>query len=176
MKIHSETFNDGQPIPDRCAFGVPDAEQHMLLGENRNPALAWSQIPEGAKSLVLICVDTDVPSSLEHFNKEDVTVPADLPRVDFYHWVMVDIPASDGGVGEGACSSGITAGGKQDPGGPAGSRQGINGYTGFMADDPDMKGDARRGTMKSFTIIISWSTLPIWNAVQWKTDSPPTTR
>ena len=141
MKILSDTFADGDWIPDRCAFGIPDSEAHMSLGENRNPALTWSEVPEGTRSLVLLCIDTDVPSSLEHFNQEGTTVPADLPRVDFFHWVMVDIPAAPGSVAEGECSSGITAGGKQDPAGPPGSRQGINDYTGFMADDPEMRGD-----------------------------------
>ena len=141
MKIGSNSFDDGQPIPDRFAFGVPDATEHMALGDNRNPSLTWSDVPDEAKSLVLICIDTDVPSSGEHFNREGVTVPAELARVDFFHWAMVDIPASDGGLEEGACSSGVTPGGKADPDGPAGSRQGINDYTGFMSDNPDMKGD-----------------------------------
>ena len=35
----------------------------------------------------------------------------------------------------------IIAGGKLNPEGPSGSRQGINDYTGFMADNPELKGD-----------------------------------
>ncbi len=54
---------------------------------------------------------------------------------------MVDIQPRNGGVKEGACSDGITPGGKQDPNGPQGSRQGINDYTGFMAGDPEMQGN-----------------------------------
>ena len=113
----------------------------MALGENKNPELTWSNIPDEAQSLVLICVDTDVPSSLENFNKEGKTISANLPRVDFMHWVMVDIEAVDGGVEEAECSDGITPKGKQNPNGPPGSRQGINGYTNFMAGDPEMEGD-----------------------------------
>jgi len=41
----------------------------------------------------------------------------------------------------GACSAGITAHGKRAPEGPAGSRQGLNDYTGWFAGDPDMRGD-----------------------------------
>ena len=102
---------------------------------------SWSNAPDGAQSLVLICVDTDVPSSLENFNKEGKTISSDLPRVDFMHWVMVDILPIDGGVEEGECSDGITPKGKQNPKGPPGSRQGINGYTNFMVGDPEMEGN-----------------------------------
>ena len=41
----------------------------------------------------------------------------------------------------GDCSNGITAGGKDDPAGPAGSRQGITNYTDWFAGDADMGGD-----------------------------------
>ncbi|MDJ0929222.1 MAG: YbhB/YbcL family Raf kinase inhibitor-like protein [Gammaproteobacteria bacterium] len=141
MKLTSENFADGGGIPERCAFGVPDPDEHLALGENRNPQLSWSGIPADAQSLVLICTDVDVPSSLDDFNKEGRTIALDLPRVDFIHWVMVDVPAADGGVAEGECSDGIVPRGKQNPVGPPGSRQGINDYTGFMSGDPDMRGD-----------------------------------
>jgi hypothetical protein len=141
MKLTSTSFRHDERIPGRCAFGIPDATEHMKLGQNRNPQLAWSDIPKGARSLVLLCIDVDVPSSLDDFNKKGRVIAADLPRVEFSHWVMVDIPPRDGGVAEGECSDGITARGKKNPKGPPGSRQGINDYTGFMASDPDMAGD-----------------------------------
>ena len=141
MKLTSTSFRHNQPIPERCAFGIPDAKEHMKLGQNRNPQLSWSEIPKGAKSLVLLCIDVDVPSSLENFNKEGTVIAKDLPLVEFCHWAMVDIPARDGSVAEGECSDGVTPRGKKSPKGPPGSRQGINDYTGFMASDPDMAGD-----------------------------------
>lgn len=141
MQLTSTSFDHLGRIPERCAFGIPDAEEHLKLGENRNPALAWSGAPDGTQSLVLVCVDTDVPSSLDDFNQEGRTISADLPRVDFIHWVMVDIAPGDGGVAEGECSDGITPGGKQNPAGPPGSRQGLSDYTAFFADDADMRGD-----------------------------------
>jgi hypothetical protein len=141
MKLTSSSFKHNDPIPGRCAFGIPDAKEHMKLGPNRNPQLAWSDVPKGAKSLVLLCIDVDVPSSLENFNKEGKVIAASLPRVEFCHWAMVDIPPRDGGVAEGECSDSITARGKKNPKGPPGSRQGINDYTGFMAGNPDMNGD-----------------------------------
>ena len=112
MKLSSNTFQHEGYIPERCAFGIKDTENHMALGENKNPQLSWSEIPDNAKSLVLICVDTDVPSSLDNFNKEGKTISKDLPRVNFYHWVMVDIKPENGSVNEGECSDGITPGGK----------------------------------------------------------------
>ena len=141
MQLTSKTFAHNGWIPEKCAFGIKDEETHMALGKNINPQLSWSNAPDGAQSLVLICVDTDVPSSLENFNKEGKTISADLPRVDFMHRVMVDILPIDGGVEEGECSDGITPKGKQNPKGPPGSRQGINGYTNFMAGDPEMEGN-----------------------------------
>lgn len=141
MKLTSTTFADGEPIPERCALGIPDAVAHMAFGSNRNPQLTWSELPQGARTLVLTCIDPDVPSVPDDVNQEGRTIPADLPRVDFTHWVMVDIPAILDGLEEGECSNGVIAGGKQDGDGPKGARQGVNDYTGFMADDPDMRGD-----------------------------------
>lgn len=141
MKLTSSSFTHQQSIPDHCAFGIPDPAEHLKLGENRNPELSWTDIAEKARSLVLICTDIDVPSSMDNFNVEGRTIDKDLPRVDFIHWVMVDIPSVNGSLAEGQCSNGITAGGKSDPPGPPGSRQGANDYTGFMADNPDMRGD-----------------------------------
>jgi Raf kinase inhibitor-like YbhB/YbcL family protein len=140
MKLTSTSFTNNGPIPERCAFGIKDADEHIALGENRSPQLSWSEIPPNARSLVLICIDPDVPTSMDDFNQEGRTISASLPRQNFIHWVMIDIPAEDGGVDEGACSDGITPGGKSDPGGPRGSRQGVNDYTGFFAGDEDMGG------------------------------------
>jgi len=141
MHISSTSFGHNEKIPERCAFGIPDPDVHFRLGENRNPQLSWDGIPPEAKSLVLLCVDPDVPSSPDNVNKEGVTIATNLPRVDFIHWVMIDIPAQTGSIDEGTCSEGVVTHGKTEPDGPHGSRQGINDYTNFMAGDPDMEGD-----------------------------------
>lgn len=62
------------------------------MSDNKNPHLQWSDLPAGTRSLVLICHDYDVPSKGDDVNQEGKTVPANLPRVDFYHWVMIDLP------------------------------------------------------------------------------------
>ena len=141
MKLTSTSFGDGDRIPERCAFGVADTVTHMRFGSNHNPQLTWSELPDGTRSLVLTCIDPDVPSSPEGINQEGRAVPADLPRVDFTHWVMVDIPPTRSGLEEGECSDGVIAGGKRDTDGPDGARQGLNDYTGFLASDTDMRGD-----------------------------------
>jgi Raf kinase inhibitor-like YbhB/YbcL family protein len=140
MFLTSNSFDDGAPIPPQFAFARPADEGHVELSDNRSPHLMWGDVPTAAKSLALICVDVDVPSVGDDVNQEGRSVPADLPRVDFYHWVMVDLPAKAGELVEGVCSDGITARGKQDPAGPSGSRQGVTSYTAWFATDADMSG------------------------------------
>ena len=140
MKIQSSSFDHQRPIPSQLAFGKPDPETHFTFGGNRSPHLAWSEVPEGTRSFALICVDPDVPSVGDDVNQEGRSVPADLPRVEFFHWVMVDIPADVRELAEGAASDGVPARGKDAPAGPAGSRQGVNDYTGWFAGDEAMGG------------------------------------
>ena len=141
MKLTSDSFKDMGAVPGRCAFAVADPASHLKLSENRNPHLAWSDLPAGTKSLVLVCHDHDVPSKADDVNKEGRQIPATLPRVDFYHWVLVDLKPGAGSIAEAAFSSGITARGKAGPQGPGGTRQGLNDYTGWFASDKDMAGN-----------------------------------
>lgn len=140
MQIELTSIRDGQPIPEKYAFCTPDDKSHVRPGENVNPGIRWSGVPQQTRSLVLVVVDTDVPTRPDDVNKEDREVPAELPRTNFYHWLMVDIPADCPGLAEGACSSRVTPHGKSETPGPAGSRQGRNDYTGWFADDPSMAG------------------------------------
>ena len=141
MKLSSNSFADGQAIPSDYAFCVPDPDSHALLGVNSNPQLSWSDIPADTRSLVLICHDPDVPSRPDDVNQEGRRVPADLPRVDFTHWVLVDLKPARGGIAEGEFSSEVSARGKPGPDGPDGTRQGVNNYTDWFAGDADMAGD-----------------------------------
>lgn len=140
MQLTSSSFQDGGPIPPAFAFAQADPETHATFAGNRSPQLSWSGLPEGTASLVLLCVDPDAPTVADDVNQEGRSVPHDLPRGDFHHWVMVDVPADCPGLDEGACSDGVTPGGKQDCRGPDGSRQGVNDYTSWFAGDADMAG------------------------------------
>ncbi len=141
MKISSDSFKDGAPIPATFAFGKPHPESHVELSDNKNPHIAWSDLPQGTKSLVLICHDSDVPSKPDNVNKEGMTVPAALPRVDFYHWILVDLSPQPNAIREGEFSEGVTPKGKSGPGGPRNTRQGINNYKQWFEGDADMAGD-----------------------------------
>ena len=141
MKLTSTDFGDGQPIPAECAFCVADAKTHCTLGANRNPQLAWSGVPAAAKSLVLICHDPDVPSRPDDVNQEGREIPSSLPRVDFFHWVLVDLDPQQGSIAAGGFSDKVTPRGKSGPQAPRGTRQGLNDYTGWFAGDKDMAGD-----------------------------------
>jgi Raf kinase inhibitor-like YbhB/YbcL family protein len=141
MKLVSESFVDQQWIPSRYAFAKIDPQSHVALAQNINPQLAWSDVPQGVKSFVVITHDPDVPSKPDDVNQEQREVPAELPRVDFYHWVLVDVAADTTQIAEGAYSNGITPRGKAGPLAPNGTRQGINDYTSWFAADRDMNGD-----------------------------------
>ena len=94
MKLTSTSFADGQAIPGDFAFCIPDSAHHVGLGRNLNPQLAWSDVPAGTRSFAVICHDPDVPSKGDDVNQEGRTVPASLPRVDFFHWVLIDLPVA----------------------------------------------------------------------------------
>lgn len=141
MELTSTSFNDGHSIPEQYCFCRIDPGTHASLSDNRNPHLAWNGVPDGTRSFVLLCMDPDVPTVGDDVNQEGRSVPHDLPRCEFCHWVMVDIPSTCSELAEGACSDGVTPGGKDDPPGPEGSRQGVTNYTDWFAGDADMGGD-----------------------------------
>ncbi len=141
MQLTSTSLTDGQAIAARFAAGKPDAAQIVTFSDNVSPALAWHDVPEGARSLVVICHDPDVPSRGDDVNQSDREVPADLPRVDFFHWVLVDLPTHVRGFAEGEFSQGFTARGKTGPATLHGARHGLNDYTGWFASHAEMSGD-----------------------------------
>jgi Raf kinase inhibitor-like YbhB/YbcL family protein len=140
MQIRSDSFKDGEFIPSEYALGKTSAEGKIDFADNKSPHLAWSDVPEGTKSLAILCIDRDAPTKPDDVNQEGRMVPSSLPRADFSHWVLVDV-RPDTTLEEAAFSDGVTAKGKQGPDGPMGTRQGINDYTGWFAGDADMAGD-----------------------------------
>lgn len=140
MKLISNDIHDDQPIDPQFAFGRLAEDAPMSLSDNISPHLAWSDVPDGTRSFAVLCVDPDVPSVADDVNQQGRVVPANLERVDFYHWVMIDLPAELRELQTGDCGRGVTPGGKQQPPGPSGSRQGLNDYTSFMAGDEQMAG------------------------------------
>ncbi|HZZ91663.1 MAG TPA: YbhB/YbcL family Raf kinase inhibitor-like protein [Usitatibacter sp.] len=141
MRLSSSSFADGGVIPAEFAFCAPDPKSHATLSANRNPNLTWSDLPKGAKSIAVICHDPDVPSRGDDVNQEGRTVPRSLPRVDFFHWVLIELPPAVPAIPAGEFSSAVVPRGKPGPDGPHGSRQGINDYTSWFAGDADMAGD-----------------------------------
>jgi len=64
IQLTSSAFTEGDLIPKR----------HTCDGEDFSPALAWTGVPQGTKSLALIMDDPDAPVGT------------------FVHWVLYDMP------------------------------------------------------------------------------------
>ena len=86
LSISSPAFKDGDAIPRK--FSCDD--------ENISPALIWSGIPGGARSLALIADDPDAPIGT------------------FTHWVIYNLPPGLTGLPEGVAKTAqVTGGGTQ---------------------------------------------------------------
>jgi Raf kinase inhibitor-like YbhB/YbcL family protein len=141
MRLWSDSWDNGERIGARFAAGRLDEGAGVAFSDNVNPHLAWSDLPAGTRSLVLICHDFDVPSRGDDVNQPDREVPSDLPRVDFFHWVLVDLPPTLAQIAEGEFSRGFTPRGKPGPQALYGARQGLNDYTGWFAGDAERAGN-----------------------------------
>lgn len=140
LKVESDSITYGGRVPDEHSFGVPDGEGKAAAeGGNRSPHLRWSGQPDGTQSFAVIVYDPDVPADASDVNSEETTLAEDDPRADFPHWLLVDISPEVTELPEGAGSEEIVIGGK-----PTGETEhgitGVNGYTEFLAGDPDMEG------------------------------------
>ena len=138
MKIRSDSFANGQPIPPEFALGARDGADGF--GGNRNPHLAWSDVPDGTRAFALLCIDCDAPTDPALVANADVDIPVHHPRGDFVHWAVADIPADVREIAAGSCSDGVTRGGK-GIGRDAGGSRGLNDYTAWFAGDAGMGGD-----------------------------------
>ncbi len=149
MRLWSDSFAEGGVIPPECAFAVIDPAAHVRFSTNQNPHLAWDDVPTGTQSLVLLCRDIDAPTVATDVNKAGREIPMELPRTDFYHWTLVDIPVAMRSITQGMFSELVTPHGKAGPlvpftvknGTQHHLRQGINDYTSWFVTDPDMAGE-----------------------------------
>ncbi len=105
LELASKTFTNGGVIPSRCT----------CEGTDVSPALAWSGIPAGTKSLALVADDPDAPDPK-------------APKMTWVHWIVYDMPAATTALAEGASKGGM----------PSGSRDGLNDWkrTGYGGPCP----------------------------------------
>lgn len=139
MKVTSRSFQHNGCIPRTYAMGVPGGNG-PVPGPNKSPHLAWSDFPPETKAFTLICHDPDAPSKPDDVNKWDRTVPYDLPRMDFFHWVLSDIPLRVTELKEGQDADGVVPKGKTAGKVDYGIR-GLNTFTSWFGNDPDMGGE-----------------------------------
>lgn len=114
-------IGDGRLIPERHAMCAP----HGRPAGNISPALSWAHAPAGTRSYVLLVVDHDAAIDRSNVNKLGRTVAEDMPRQDFYHWLLIDIPAEVTGLDEG--ETGIGVRGRNDFGPKSHSANGYDG-------------------------------------------------
>jgi Raf kinase inhibitor-like YbhB/YbcL family protein len=105
ISLNSPAFAPNATIP----------AHHTCDGGDVSPALQWSGLPDGAKSLALIVDDPDAPD------------PA-APQRTWVHWVLYNLPATAGALPEGVTPSQL----------PAGTREGLNDWkrTGYGGPCP----------------------------------------
>lgn len=93
MKLMSSAFFAGAAIPTKFT----------CEGRDISPALAWSGVPRGTRSLALIVDDPDAPDP-------------QAPRRTWVHWVLYNLPAQTSGLPEGLSSDNL----------PPGTLEGLN--------------------------------------------------
>jgi Raf kinase inhibitor-like YbhB/YbcL family protein len=105
LKITSQAWTHNGEIPG----------QYTCDGKDISPPLAWSGVPEGTKSIVLIVDDPDAPDPK-------------APKMTWVHWVLYNIPPDATGLAEGIKADEL----------PAGTKEGLNDWkrTGYGGPCP----------------------------------------
>lgn len=140
LTVKVDSFGNGKMMPSKYAFCAPAAQGHTKAGDNINPRISWSKGPKGTKSYAIILYDTDSPAAQrDKMNKEGEVLTAAVPRKNFYHWVLVDIPANVTSVTQGEDSHARVVHGKPATPSKLGIK-GLNDYTKATAANEAMKG------------------------------------
>ena len=105
LALSSPVFPHNGPIP----------RNYTCQGRDISPALSWSGLPNGTRSLALIVDDPDAPDP-------------NAPKRVWVHWVLYNIPPSATGLPEAVSATAL----------PAGVRQGKNDWdrTGYGGPCP----------------------------------------
>jgi Raf kinase inhibitor-like YbhB/YbcL family protein len=105
MALTSSAFTAGGEIP----------AVHTCEGADTSPALEWSGVPAGTRSLALVVDDPDAPDPK-------------APRMTYVHWVLYNVPPTASRLPEGAARGGL----------PPGTREGTNDWkrTGYGGPCP----------------------------------------
>jgi Raf kinase inhibitor-like YbhB/YbcL family protein len=105
LSLSSPVFEQNGSIP----------KLYTCQGKDISPALSWSRLPDGTKSIALIVDDPDAPD------------PA-APKRTWVHWVLYNIPPTATGLPEAVNATGL----------PSGTRQGRNDWdrTGYGGPCP----------------------------------------
>jgi hypothetical protein len=96
-------------------LGAAIPKLYTCDGADHSPPLAWTGVPEGTKSLVLIVDDPDAPDPR-------------APRMTWVHWVLYNLPPDLKGLPEAVSDAAL----------PAGTGQGVNDWkrTGYGGPCP----------------------------------------
>lgn len=84
----------GKPIPEIYARCKPDGNGKTTDGANQQPTIRWSGAPANTASFAVFVMDPDVPADFSDAGKEGKVIAKDAPRQDFYHYGVVNIPAT----------------------------------------------------------------------------------
>lgn len=117
MKLISSVFDEGAMIPSK----------YTCDGADVSPPLKWGELPDGTKSLALICDDPDAPVGT------------------WVHWVYYDIPAETEGLPENVATN-------ERP--VEGGTQGINDFRKIGYGGPCPPGGTHRYYFKLYALDI----------------------